>query len=85
MVRLKLLRAILVFIDTQNWHASVSPSEAGGDLSEVREAAELITSEFKEPLEAKAVDLASIQDEVEEICGGIPEGMVQAAHLPRCK
>ena len=68
---LKLLRAILAFVDTQNWHASVSPSEVEGEddarLSEVREAVELITSEFKEPLEAKAVDLASIQDEVEEI------------------
>ena len=66
---LKLLRAILVFIDTQNWHASPSESEGEDDvgLSKVREAVELITSEFKEPLEAKQVDLAGIQDEVEEI------------------
>ena len=65
---LKLLRAILVFNDTQNWHAS--PSEAEGEddvgLNEIRRAVEMIISEFKEPLEAKRVDLAGIQDEVED-------------------
>ena len=63
---LNLLRAILVFIDTQNWQASPSESE-DVKLSEIREAVELITSEFKEPLEAKQVNLEGIQDEVEEI------------------
>ena len=66
---LKLLRAILVFIDTQSWLVSPSASEEEDDtgLSDIREAVELITSKFKEPLEAKHVDLAGIQDELEEV------------------
>ena len=71
----QMLRAILVFLDTQGWSLPVPPGptnpEEGiaipDDLAEVREAVELITSHFREPLEAKGVNLACIQDEVEEI------------------
>ena len=66
---LKLLRAILAFIDTQGWSALPGEYEENDDvrLVEVREAVELISSEFREPLEAKQVDLAGIQDKVEEV------------------
>ena len=72
----QMLRAILVLLDTQGWRLLVppgptNPEEEGiavpDDLAEVREAVELITSHFREPLEAKGVNLACIQDEVEEI------------------
>lgn len=65
-----------VFLDTQGWSLPVllgptNPEEEGiavpDDLAEVREAVELSTSHFREPLEAKGVNLACIQDEVEEI------------------
>ena len=64
-----ILRAVLVFLDTQGWRLSRSApeDEEADDLAEIREAVEYITSHFREPLEAKGVDLANIQDEVEEI------------------
>ena len=64
---LTLLRAVLAFIDTQNWNALPNEENHDVGLVEVREAVELISSEFREPLEAKQVDLAGIQDEVEEV------------------
>lgn len=65
-----MLRAILVFLDTQGWRLSPSDSEdeeGDGDLAEIKEAVEYITSHFREPLEAESVDLPNIQDEIEEI------------------
>ena len=49
---LTLLRAVLAFIDTQNWNALPSEENHDVGLVEVREAVELISSEFREPLEA---------------------------------
>ncbi len=64
---MKMLRAILVFLDTQGWRLSSSDLEDDGDMDEIREAIEYITSHFREPFEAKGVDLPNIQDEIEEI------------------
>ena len=68
----KMLRAILVLLDTHSWRPSPrskhsDTDEEENDLAEIREAVEYITSHFREPLEAKGVTLANIQDEVEEI------------------
>ena len=63
----KLLWAILVFLDTQNWHPVVTvamDSDAESEssledkpLTEVLSAAELITTTSQEPLEAVGVSL----------------------------
>ena len=58
-----MLRAILAFLDTQNWRIV---DEEGDSLADIRSAVEVITTHFRVPLEAKEVDLCSIQDEVEE-------------------
>ena len=65
----KLLRAILVFLDTQTWHPlsavsgeSDSESESSANyksLAEVRVAVDLIATTFREPLEAVGVNLLS--------------------------
>ena len=61
-----LLRAILVFLDTQSWDCSYRSSESD-DLTEMKAAVELLVSKFREPLEAKGAVLAEIQDELEEV------------------
>ncbi len=58
---MKMLRAILVFLDTQGWRLSSSDLEDDGDLDEISEAIEYITSHFREPLEAKGVDLPKMR------------------------
>ncbi len=68
----KMLRAILVFLDTESWSLSTRTGRSDSedeahDLVEIREAVEYITSHFREPLEAKGVDLANIPDEAEEL------------------
>ena len=67
----KMFRAILVFLDTQSWcpsgRSEHSETEENDDLAEIREAVECITSHFREPLQAKGISLANIQDETEEI------------------
>lgn len=70
----KLLRAILVFLDTQTWRpvitaAGDSDSETSPDdklLTEVKAAVELIANTFREPLEAVGVNVLALQDEVIE-------------------
>lgn len=66
-----MLRAIIVFLDTQSWlplHSRSNDSNTeDDDLSEIKQAVEYLTSHFREPLEAKGGVLESIQDEVEEI------------------
>ena len=54
-----MLRSILVFLDTQSWVCA--------DDNEIKAAVEFIISHFGEPLEAAHINLASIQDELEEI------------------
>ncbi len=68
----KMLRAILVVLDTRSW---ASPTRGAleddelddDDTAEVKEALEYITTHFREPLEAAGVTLATIHDEVEEV------------------
>ena len=68
---LKLLRAIISFLDTKGWSVQTSATARDGDteddLTDLKEAVEYITSHFREPLEAKGADLSNMQDEVEEI------------------
>ncbi len=71
----KILRSILVFLDTQSWCCPVtntsnnSESEDEGDvvMAEVLSAVEYITSTFRDPLEAKGIDLLSLRDETEDM------------------
>ena len=72
----KMLRCILTFLDTQSWRRPVtgnSDNSSDDDedddhvLSEILSAVEYITSIFREPLEAKGVNLPSVRDELEEI------------------
>ena len=56
-----MLRAILAFLDTQNWQEGLVEG-----LGEIKAAVEIIVANFREPLEATGVSLCSIQDEVEE-------------------
>ena len=67
----KLLKAILVMLDTQSWHCTTRRSfeDDGEDedgLTELKAAVENIITKFREPSEAKGVTLAAIQDELEE-------------------
>ena len=66
---LKLLRAIIVFLDTKGWSVQTTARDGDteDDLTNLKEAVEYITLHFREPLEAKGVDLSNMQDEVEEI------------------
>ena len=67
----KLLRLILVFLDTRSWTAPrVSIDSAGlgsDDKAEIREAMEYTVTIFREPLEAKGACIFSLQDEIDEI------------------
>ena len=71
----KLLRSLLVFLETQTWmkctHTSSVDSLVMDDedcsLAEVKEAVEHISTHFRLPLEAKGVSFLPLQDEVEEI------------------
>ena len=80
----KLMRNILVFIDTQGWqkkaslitstsNASESESDHADDdgLTEITSALDNIISVFREPLQAKGCNFSSIVDEIEEIVGNI--------------
>ena len=68
---MKLLRSILVFLDTHSWAAPAvgSSSKTGKemtDMAEIREAVEHVISVYREPLEAKGACLSSLDDELEE-------------------
>ena len=64
-----LLRALLVFLETQIW---MKRSVEGGDgdpdpsLTEVKSAVECIVSQFRDPLEARGANLSVLQDEIED-------------------
>ena len=66
---LDMLRAIVVFLDTKSWGISptgdsVERGKETDDLEDIQLAVEYIISRFREPLEAKGVNLANIQDEI---------------------
>ena len=73
----KLLRAILVFLDTQTWRPlnavsgeSDSESESSANdksLAEVTVAVDFIATTFREPLEAVGVNLLTLQDQITEV------------------
>ena len=65
-------RSILLFLNTQSRQGSERSSNDYDDddddrLSEVKAALVSITDVFRAPLEAKRVNLISIQDEIEDI------------------
>jgi hypothetical protein len=65
----KLLRSILVFLDTCSWATRSSNGtreETEDDMAGIREAVEHIITVFREPLEAKGACLSSLDDELEE-------------------
>ena len=72
----KLLRSLLVFLETQTWAKRSRPPVADSDseddidedssLAEVQESVQHIATHFRLPLEAKGVSLISLPDEVEE-------------------
>ena len=69
---MKLLRSILVFLDTCSWgvpgvgSSNETREEMTDDMPEIREAMEHVISVFREPLEAKGACLSSLDDELEE-------------------
>ena len=74
----KLLRSLIVFLDTQIWvkrsRAPVTGIDSDDDqvdedcssLAEVKMSVEHIAAHFRLPLESKGVSLSGLQDEVEE-------------------
>ena len=72
---IKLLRSLLIFLETQTWMKRSNLLLADNPLSddidtsiqEVKEAVEVISSHFKIPLEAKNLTTVTLQDEVEEV------------------
>ena len=66
-----LLRAILLFLDTQNWkfrYSLASGSEASSDddesLAEIKSSVEAIAEHFRAPLEAKGVEICFVLGEI---------------------
>ena len=72
---IKLLRSLLIFLETQTWMKRSNLLLADNPLSddidtniqEVKEAVEVISSHFKIPLEAKNLTTITLQDEVEVV------------------
>ena len=64
MVRHKLMRAIMVFLDTQAWYSHKTDESFSHQLTE---AVSMLVENFRAPLEAKATDLAAIQEEAKEM------------------
>ena len=64
----ELLRALLVFVETQSWMKRIASGDSDTDLSlaELKAAIELISTQFRAPLEAAGVDLSTLQDEIED-------------------
>ena len=75
----KLLRSILVFLDTCSWTAPVrvvrrsssssdtEEEEEADDKAEIRAAVEHIITVFRHPLEAKGASLSSNDDDLEAV------------------
>jgi len=58
-----ILRALLAFVETQNWQEKDSDKDSEQDI---RAAVQCLVSTFRIPLESRGVCSASIQDELEE-------------------
>ena len=70
----KLLRSMIVFLDTRSWAIARSSSHSEDeemmdidDRAHIKEAVEYILTFFREPLEAKGMSVFSLQDELEEV------------------
>jgi hypothetical protein len=66
----KLLRSILIFLDTRSWDTPIhtmSEEKGSDDKAEIRGAVEYIVDKFREPLEAKNACICSLQDEIDEV------------------
>lgn len=68
----KLLRSLLVFLETQSWMkrcGEIVDPDTDNDCSlmAVKEAIEHISNHFRLPLEARGISICSLPDEVEEI------------------
>ena len=64
-----LLRALLVFLETQSWmKRNVTGDESDSDpsLAELTAAIEEISTQFRDPLEAAGVQVSSLHDEIED-------------------
>lgn len=60
------MRALLVFLETQNWQEKKSGSNGEEDMAGIRAAVQSLVSTFRIPLESRCVCLSTIQDELEE-------------------
>ena len=60
-----LLRALLAFLETQNWQER-GTSEGDEDVTDITDAVQCLISTFRTPLESRGVCMAAIQDELEE-------------------
>ena len=68
-IQIYVLRALLVFLETQSWRKrNVRGDESDRDpaLAELKGAIELISSQFRNPLEATGVNVSSLQNEIED-------------------
>ena len=63
-----LLRAVLLFLDTQNWLAFGSEVSSGNDesLDKIKSSVGTIVEYFRAPLEAKNVEICFSLDEMED-------------------
>ena len=61
-----LLRALLVFLETQNWQEKDTGSDDEEDMADIRAAVQSLVSTFRIPLESRGVCMSTIQDELEE-------------------
>lgn len=74
---IKLLCALLVFLETQSWskrsleHTDVAESDeddsSDSSLDEVKKSVDYLATLFRLPLEAKGIALATLQDEAENV------------------
>ena len=66
---MKLLRSILIYLDTRSWsvHRSTCAEPHDPRMKEISTATDYILSLFRAPLEAKGACLSSFNDQLEEI------------------
>ena len=67
----KLLRALIAFLETQSWmkRSVIDHDDDGTDasLQEVKGAIEVLSAHFRDPLEAAGANLPLLQDEIEDV------------------
>ena len=69
----KLLRALIVFLDTQSWTRRFVTDDDDGDytdgtsLQDMKNALEVLSTHFRDPLEAVGANLPLLHDEIEDV------------------